>query len=108
MNKHLRGVSFYIVLIVILVIAVQVLGRPAEQPEKLTFSDFYQKLNTQQIKEVTLVGDYSITGKLKDSDKNFTSYMPFAVNSETLSDKLLEQSEQGNIVLNGEPTPQRP
>lgn len=103
-----RGASFYIVMIVLIVIILRLLQTPTTTVTDLSYSDFYQKLEAKQITEIHII-DLSVTGKFKEGSeiKEFSTYIPYAIRDEQLSQVILEQSRAGNLEVIASKAPQQ-
>ncbi len=108
MNKMFRGAPFYIVMIVLIVVILKFMNTPTTTVTDLSFSEFYQKLETKQITEINIV-DFSVTGTFKEGDKtqDFSTYIPYAIRSEHLSDIVMEQAKTGDLKVIASKAPQQ-
>ncbi len=108
MNKTFRGAPFYIVMIVLIVVILKFMNTPTTTVTDLSFSEFYQKLETKQITEINIV-DFSVTGTFKEGDKtqDFSTYIPYAIRSEHLSDIVMEQAKTGDLKVIASKAPQQ-
>lgn len=107
MKKFFRGASFYLLIFIIIISVVQLFGTQTQEVKDIPFSEFYQSLKTEDIKEVKFV-DRKITGTIKSTDEAFTSYLPYGVDTQSISGEILRQAETGSLVAGGEPIPQTP
>ena len=107
MKKMLRGMVFYVLMLAIIVGVIQFTGKEVEEVKEIPFSKVYQELNEGDIASIYFVDDTSVEGVLKDKTK-FKSYIPSEVRSEQFADKVLEQSKQNKLVIDGEPEPTTP
>ena len=76
MNKLLKGAGFYLLIFIIIVGIVQFSGSPTEEVEKLEFSQVYQELTDENISRLHFIIETTVEGTIKDTNKNFTSYIP--------------------------------
>ncbi len=108
MKKIFRGVPFYIILVVLVVLFGMQLGKKSNVTTELTYSEFYQKLETKQIKEIN-IEEFNVTGKYVDGkeEKGFTSYIPYALNSFQLSDLITQQVKDGTLKVIASKPPQQ-
>ena len=105
MKKTFRGAPFYIIMIFLIVAILKLLQTPTTTVEDLSFSEFYQKLETKQITEINIV-DFSIKGKYTEgsAEKDFSTYIPYAIKTDLLSESIMQQSAEGNLnVIASEP-----
>lgn len=107
MKKFFRGASFYLLIFIIIISVVQLFGTQTQEVKDIPFSEFYQSLKVEDIKEVKFV-DRRITGTIKSTDEAFTSYLPYGVDTQSISGEILRQAEAGELVAGGEPIPQTP
>lgn len=107
MKKMLKGMVFYVLMLAIIVGVIQFTGKEVEEVKEIPFSKVYQELNEGDIASIYFVDDTSVEGVLKDKTK-FKSYIPSEVKGEQFADKVLEQSKQNKLVIDGEPEPTTP
>lgn len=107
MKKMFRGAPFYIIMIFLIVAILKLLQTPTTAVEDLSFSEFYQKLESKQITEINIV-DFSVKGKYKigTEEKEFSTYIPYAIRTDKLSEDIMEQSAKGNLKVIGSEAPQ--
>ncbi|MDF2548322.1 MAG: cell division protein FtsH [Anaerosolibacter sp.] len=110
MKKFFRGASFYILIFIVIVAAVQLLGTPAPEKAQLNFSEFVRALQQKNVSEMTIV-ENTVIGKLKSHpDGEFETYIPPVVMSQSLLDKyILPQIEEGTLQkVEGQPPAKTP
>ncbi|MFT9494016.1 ATP-dependent zinc metalloprotease FtsH [Anaerosolibacter sp.] len=110
MKKFFRGASFYILIFIVIVAAVQLLGTPAPEKAQLNFSEFVRALQQKNVSEMTIV-ENTVIGKLKsDPNAEFETYIPPVVMSQSLLDKyILPQIEEGTLQkVEGQPPAKTP
>lgn len=69
MRKFLRGISFYVLIFVIIIFFAQIFSNTGEGKTELTYTQFISEVENKRIREiyVTVVGDTTvINGKLSD------------------------------------------
>ncbi len=100
MKKIFRGVPFYIIMIVLVVVLLKLINTPTKTVTDLSFSEFYQKLQANQIVEIKIM-DYSVSGMYQNGKekKEFSTYIPYAIRSEKLSDIIMEQAQNGKLKV---------
>lgn len=74
MGKHLRTLLFIGLAIVVVFVIVQKVVLPPGNSSKLTYSEFYSKIEQKKIKKVTIVG-HEVSGEL-NSGERFTTTTP--------------------------------
>lgn len=110
LKKFFRGASFYILIFIVIVAAVQLLGTPAPEKAQLNFSEFVRALQQKNVSEMTIV-ENTVIGKLKSHpDREFETYIPPVVMSQSLLDKyILPQIEEGTLQkVEGQPPAKTP
>lgn len=107
MKKMFRGAPFYVLMIILIVVILKLFQTPATTIVDLSFSEFYQKLDTKQITEINIV-DFSVKGKFTspEGEKEFSTYIPYAIRTDLLSEKVMEQAAEGVLVVKGSEAPQ--
>ncbi|MBP2026274.1 cell division protease FtsH [Acetoanaerobium pronyense] len=107
MKKFFKGASFYLLIFIIIISVVQLFGNQVQEVKDIPFSQFYRSLRAEDIKEVKFV-DRRITGTIRSTETSFSSYLPYGISEEQLSEEILRQSQEGNLVTTGEPVPTTP
>ena len=105
MKKLFKGATFYILLFVLIVSMINLLGSPAQEVQQLSFSEFYTKLQSEQITELTIM-ENKVTGKLKKDNAEFSTLIPYAINNDKLTEIILAQTETGALKVTGQNPPQ--
>ena len=105
MKKLFKGATFYILLFVLIVSMINLLGSPAQEVQQLSFSEFYTKLQSEQITELTIM-ENKVTGKLKKDNAEFSTLIPYAINNDKLTEIILAQTETGALKVTGQDPPQ--
>ena len=108
MNRFLKGAVFYLLLFIIIIGIVQFSGTKTTQVEELEFSKVYKYLTEENISRIHFVEGTSVTGKIKDSNKEFTSYIPNEVLGDKLANEILNQAAENKLVIDGEAQRQTP
>ena len=107
LKKFFRGAGFYLLIFLIIISVVQLFGNQTQEIRDIPFSEFYQNLKAEDIKEVKFV-DRRISGTLKGTNEAFTSYLPYSIDEQGLSSEILRQSEEKLLIVTGEPVPATP
>lgn len=107
MQKFFKGASFYLLIFIIIVSIVQFFGKPTQEVVDMKFSKVYQMLEKEQIGEITFTNE-QIQGTVKSTGQKFTSYIPYPVSREQISQIILKQASEGKLVVSGEPEPGTP
>lgn len=108
MNRFLKGAGFYLLLFMIIIGIVQFSGTKTTKIEELKFSEVYKNLMEENISKIHFVDGTSVKGTIKDSNKEFTSYIPNEVLGDKLSNEILDQAVENKLVFDGEAKPQTP
>jgi len=107
LQKFFKGASFYLLIFIIIVSIVQFFGKPTQEVVDMKFSKVYQMLEKEQIGEITFTNE-QIQGTVKSTGQKFTSYIPYPVSREQISQIILKQASEGKLVVSGEPEPGTP
>jgi cell division protease FtsH len=99
LNRFARQAVFYLLILLIAVFAIQYFNQPPVQPEQLTYSEFINHVEKQEIRNVTITGQV-LTGTMEDG-KPYRSYNP---TDNPLVPTLREL--QPAMVIKGEPEAQ--
>ncbi|MGF7059748.1 ATP-dependent zinc metalloprotease FtsH [Brassicibacter mesophilus] len=83
MRKFFRGISFYLLIFIVIVLVVQLLSKNVEETKIIDYTQLIEEINANNVKSITIVKDDTVKGKLKD-DTSFTLTLP------TSSDKFYE------------------
>lgn len=105
MKRLFKGATFYILLFVLIVSMINLLGSPAQEIQQLSFSEFYTKLQSEQITEITIM-ENKVSGKLKANNVEFATLIPYAINNDKLTELIMAQTEAGKIKVTGQEPPQ--
>ncbi|MCC3670702.1 ATP-dependent zinc metalloprotease FtsH [Terrisporobacter mayombei] len=108
LNKFLKGAGFYLLLFMIIIGIVQFSGTQTTKIEELKFSEVYKNLMEENISKIHFVDGTSVKGTIKDSNKEFTSYIPNEVLGDKLANEILDQTVENKLVFDGEAKPQTP
>lgn len=74
MNKFVKNVALYVLIIIIAVSLFNTLVQPQDKKSEITYSDFISQVENKNVQSVTMTHN-SISGKLKDGTQ-FTTYAP--------------------------------
>jgi len=99
LNKFFKNVTFYLLVIVVIIWMFDYYSGPSVKRTEITYSNFVTRVEQDEIKQVTIV-DNIITGKLKDG-KEFTTVAPNDA-------KLVERLEAKKVDIKAELPPQPP
>ena len=105
MKRLFKGATFYILLVVLIVSMINLLGSPTQEIQQLSFSEFYTKLQAEQVSEITIM-ENKVSGKLKKENTEFKTLIPYAINNDKLTEMILAQTENGKLKVTGQEPPQ--
>lgn len=105
MKRLFKGATFYILLVVLIVSMINLLGSPTQEIQQLPFSEFYTKLQAEQVSEITIM-ENKVSGKLKKENTEFKTLIPYAINNDKLTEMILAQTENGKLKVTGQEPPQ--
>ncbi|NLZ38934.1 MAG: ATP-dependent metallopeptidase FtsH/Yme1/Tma family protein [Firmicutes bacterium] len=98
MNRFMRQMMFYLVILLIAVAIINYFNKPLEAPKSLPYNEFVALVEDGQVKEVLIV-ENNISGTLKDGTK-FETYN--TESKEVLTQRLIDN----NVTINGEDPPE--
>ena len=107
MRKFFRGISFYLLIFIVIVLVVQLLSKNVEETKVIDYTQLIKEIESDNVKSITVVKDDTVKGKFKN-DTAFTLTLP------TSSDKFVEEYlktpiEEGRIKeVVGEQEPETP
>ena len=99
MNKFFKNVTFYLLIIIVMIWMFDHYSASAPKASEISYSSFMKHVQQEEIKQVTIV-DNVISGKLSDG-KEFTTIAPN-------DSKLVEKLEQKKVDIKAELPPQPP
>jgi cell division protease FtsH len=89
MNRFIRNTGFYLLIILVTVGIVNFISNQKDPKQHIIYSQFRQELKKSNVDSIVIKFDgytYAITGKFKDSQKEFTTRTP-------VTDKFVEEIE---------------
>ena len=101
MNRFFKQAVFYLLILLIVVAMIQFFNKPLEEVKELTYSEFIQLVENDQVASVRFV-EKNLTGKLRDG----TKFETFNVGSNDALIARLEQNEDVIITGANPPEPQ--
>ncbi len=108
MKRYFRGISFYLLLFIILVFAVQLLTKNVEETKQIDYTTLIEEINKNNVESISIVkNEDTVKGRLKDNT-SFTLTLPTS-SDRFYEDYLRKPVEEGRIKnVTGEPQPQTP
>ncbi len=102
MKSFFRGISFYILIFLIILSIVYMYGKPPQTIDKISFSKFVVELGNENIKSIHIM-ENTITGTIRSSNSQFETYVPSVMEPDIVFDKyILPQVENGKIEMSGQ------
>ncbi len=105
MKNFAKGISFYIVIFIIILLIVSMLSNSNVESQQLTYTELVIQIQNDNISEIKFI-DNNVTGTMRNGT-TFNSYIPYPELFK-VSDYLEESVKSGAIVMEGEPTPTTP
>lgn len=107
MRRFFRGISFYLLIFIVIIFVVQTIGRETDKPERLDYTALIEHINADRIESITLVENNIVRGTLRNGT-SFTTILP--VQRDTFyRDYLKGPIDEGRIAeVVGEPEPGTP
>lgn len=99
MNKFFKNVTFYLLIIIVMIWMFDYYSGGTEKKDDMSYTSFLQHVQQDDIKQVTIV-DNIISGKLKDGQE-FSTVVPD-------DDTLISRLEAKNVEIRAELSPQPP
>ncbi|MDI3536545.1 MAG: cell division protease FtsH, partial [Eubacteriaceae bacterium] len=96
MNKYLKMIGFYMVILLIIVVAVTFLNPVQDEVTTIIYSDLLTELENNQVQEIE-INNAKVTGVLK-SGEQFESIVPQYVIDEQVTPYILENNLQVTIT----------
>lgn len=93
MNKYLKMIGFYLVILLIIIVAVTFLNPMQSDVKTLTYSELLSNLDQKQVSEIE-INQSSVKGKLANGD-SFEAIVPQYLIEEQISDFIQGNPEQG-------------
>jgi cell division protease FtsH len=103
LNKFFRNISFYLLIVILILSLVQWYSTRDNDIAKIDYTQLIKAVNSNQISEIVIVNK-NITGKMKDGRK-FTSYIP---DVGLFLTKINDKIEAGEIKVETQPPPEPP
>lgn len=105
MRRFFRGISFYLLIFIVIILVVQFMGRDVVKPIDIDYTQFVQEVNSKNISTITVVGN-DVIGTFIDGTQ-FKLYLPEPF-KESFSEHIEPFIEEGSIKVVGEPIPETP
>ncbi|NLZ51872.1 MAG: AAA family ATPase, partial [Thermoanaerobacteraceae bacterium] len=103
MNNFFRSISFYLLIIILVLSLVQWYSSQEAAQVRIGYSELIQLIDKDQVSNIKIV-ENNISGTLKDG-RNFVSYVPDLT---TFMEKIDQPTSKGELEVNSEPRPTTP
>ena len=97
MKKYLKMIGFYVLILVVIIVAVSVLNPMKSSVKTLTYSDLIHNLQNNQIKEMKISGG-KVSGKMENGDE-FESIVPEYTIDNVVSDYIQKDGSTLNVTI---------
>lgn len=97
MKKFLKGTVFYIVLILVIMALVIIQSNSVQRVEKISFHQFYKEFSQNKVEEIQVQDNYTIRGKMKGEKKEFSTYAPPFIWTDSLKQELYAQMDNNTL-----------
>ena len=103
MNNFFRSISFYLLVIILVLSLVQWYSNQEAAQIRLGYSELIQHIDEKKVDSIKIV-ENNISGTLKDG-RNFVSYVPDIT---TFMEKIDQPTRDGELIVDSEPRPTTP
>ena len=103
MNNFFRSISFYLLIIILVLSLVQWYSSQEAAQLRIGYSELIQLIDNGQVSKIKIV-ENNISGTLKDG-RNFVSYVPDIT---SFMEKIDQPASRGELVVDSEPRPTTP
>ncbi|SHH42564.1 cell division protease FtsH [Caloranaerobacter azorensis DSM 13643] len=108
MKRYFKGISFYLLMFIIIIAAVQFFNRPVGETKQFDFTEFVQQIKNNKVESITVVREEGIiTGKLKDGT-SFSLILPDGTEENLYEDYLKDLIDKNKIRYVGKKPPETP
>ncbi|WP_427339288.1 ATP-dependent zinc metalloprotease FtsH [Caloranaerobacter sp. DY30410] len=108
MKRYFKGISFYLLMFIIIIAAVQLFNRPVGETKQFDFTEFVQQIKSNNVESITVVREEGIiTGKLKDGT-SFSLILPDGTEENLYEDYLKDLIDKNKIRYVGKKPPETP
>jgi len=106
LKRFFRGISIYLIIVLLIMLSTRMLGTNVEKPVELSFTELVTHLNDGSINKITSIGN-TVEGELNDGNK-FTAILPEETRVTFYHDYVKELVDEGKIVYDAEQIPTTP
>ena len=106
MKRFFKGISIYLLIVLLIMFSVRMFGTEVEPITELDFTELVENLNSGNIERITSIGN-TVEGELVDG-KNFTSILPEEARVTFYHDYVKEMVDNKEIQYGAEQVPGTP
>lgn len=106
MKRFFKGISIYLLIVLLIMFSVRMFGTEVEQISELDFTELVSRLKDGSIDRITSIGN-TVEGELKDGTK-FTAILPEEVRPTFYHDYVKEMVDNETIKYGAEQIPVSP
>ena len=106
MKRFFKGISIYLLIVLLIMFSVKMFGTEVEQTSELDFTELVSRLKDGSIERITSIGN-TVEGELKDGTK-FTAILPEEVRPTFYHDYVKEMVDNETIKYGAEQIPVSP
>lgn len=106
MKRFFKGISIYLLIVILIMFGVSMFGTNVETTSEMDVTELVENINNDNIETLTEVGDI-VKGKLNDGTQ-FTTVLPEIFRGNFYNDYLKDKVDSGVISLAGELEPRDP
>ncbi|MBC7087377.1 MAG: ATP-dependent metallopeptidase FtsH/Yme1/Tma family protein [Tissierellales bacterium] len=106
MKRIFRGISIYLIIVLLIMLSARMLGTNVERPIELSFTELVANLNDGSITRITSIGN-TVEGELANGNK-FTSILPEETRVTFYHDYVKDLVDSGEIIYDAEQIPTTP
>ncbi len=104
LNKVFRGISVYILIVILIMFAVRMIGQSPETVKVMDVTELVNNLNNDKVKSIKM-DQRKIQGVLQDETK-FTAVLPYEMGDSFYPDYLKDKVDSGTLAFSSELDPQ--
>jgi len=106
LKRIFRGISIYLIIVLLIMLSARMLGTNVERPIELSFTELVANLNDGSITRITSIGN-TVEGELANGNK-FTSILPEETRVTFYHDYVKDLVDSGEIIYDAEQIPTTP
>ncbi|MSU01033.1 ATP-dependent zinc metalloprotease FtsH [Tissierella pigra] len=106
MKRFFKGISMYLLIVIIIMFLVTTLGNDVEQIKTIDVTELVEHLNSNKVESIKIVGR-EVTGKLRDKTQ-FTTILPVQMQDTFFDNYLKDKVDNQEIALSSDLEPTQP